>query len=210
MSTSSQTKWRIAAEEVSGCNCAWGCPCQFLALPTHGRCESLAAWEIKEGYFGGTRLDGVRFARIFWWPGPISDANGTRQLIIDEKATPEQREALIAIESGTQGGTFFEIFAVVCPNVIETVIAPMIFEADREKRQGRVSIQGIGELQTEPIKNPMTGDEHRARIVLPNGFHFKEAEVANVVAMRVQSAKPLIFEDKDTYAQLDAVEWSNV
>ncbi len=68
MSTSSQTKWRIAAEEASGCNCDWGCPCQFLALPTHGRCESLAAWQIREGYFGTTRLDGIRFARIFWCP----------------------------------------------------------------------------------------------------------------------------------------------
>ena len=49
MSTSTQTKWRIAAEEVSSCNCDWGCPCQFFALPTHGRCESLAGWEIREG-----------------------------------------------------------------------------------------------------------------------------------------------------------------
>ncbi len=56
----------------------------------------------------------------------------------------------------------------------------------------------------------MTGDEHRARIVLPNGFHFKEAEVANAVSMRVQSGKPLIFESKDTYAQLNTIEWSNL
>ena len=209
MSTSTQTKWRIAGDEVSSCNCDWGCPCQFLALPTHGRCESLGGWQIREGYFGTTRLDGVRFARIFWWPGAIFDANGTRQLIIDEQATPEQREALIAIESGTQGGTFFEIFAAVCPNMLETVIAPITFESDRERRQGRVFIPEIGELKTEPIKNPVTGDEHRARIVLPNGFHFTEAEVANTVAMHVKSAKPLVFENKDTYAQLNAVEWSN-
>jgi hypothetical protein len=138
-------------------------------------------------------FDGVRYARIFWWPGPIQDANGSRQLIIDEQASPEQREALITLESGTHGGAFFEIFAAVCPNIIETVIAPITFESDREKRRARVYIPEIGELQTEPIKNPMTGDEHRARIVLPDGFHFKEAEVANVVSMRVRSAKPLIF-----------------
>src|SRR5690242_10480914 len=39
MSTPAKTPWRIAGEEAGGCNCAWGCPCQFNALPTHGRCE---------------------------------------------------------------------------------------------------------------------------------------------------------------------------
>ena len=209
MSTSTQTKWRIAAEEVSSCNCDWGCPCQFFALPTHGRCESLAGWEIRDGYFGTTLLNGVRFARVFWWPGAIQEANGSRQLIIDEQATMEQREALIAIESGAQGGTFFEIFAAVCPNKLETMVAPITFESNRERRQGRVYIPEIGELKTEPIKNPMSGGEHRARIVLPDGFHFKEAEVANTVAMHVKSTKPLVFENKDTYAQLNTVEWSN-
>lgn len=60
-------------------------------------------------------------------PGPIQDANGSRQLIIDEQTTPEQQEALITLESGTHGGTFFEIFAAVCPNTIEAVIAPINF-----------------------------------------------------------------------------------
>ncbi|MEO6000516.1 MAG: DUF1326 domain-containing protein [Chitinophagaceae bacterium] len=209
MSNSSQTKWRIAGEEAASCNCAWGCPCQFNALPTHGRCEALAGWQIQEGYFGTTRLDGVRFARIYWWPGAVHEANGTRQLIIDEQATIEQREALIAIESGTQGGTFNEIFATVCPNTIETMIVPITFESDREKRQARVYIPEIGELRTEPIKNPVTGEEHRARIVLPNGFEYTEAEVANTVAMHVKSTAPLIFENEGTYAQLNAFDWSN-
>lgn len=31
----------------------------------------------------------------------------------------------------------------------------------------------------EPIKNPVTGEEHRARIVLPGDFGLKEAEMVN-------------------------------
>ncbi len=209
MSTSSQTKWHISGEEAASCNCAWGCPCQFNALPTHGRCEALAGWQIREGHFGSTRLDGVRFARIFWWPGPVHEGNGIRQLVIDEQATQEQRDALIAIESGTQGGAYNEIFAAVCPNLIETVVAPITFESDREKRQAHVYIPEIGELRTEPIKNPVTGEEHRARIALPNGFEYKEAEVGNTVEMHVKSTQPLVFENKGTYAQLNAFDWSN-
>ena len=75
-----------------------------------------------------TRLDGVRFARILWWPGPVHEGNGTRQTIIDVAATPEQRAALIAMDRGDQGGTFFEIFAAVCPNLLEPAFANIALE----------------------------------------------------------------------------------
>ncbi len=204
-----KTDWRIAGEEAVNCNCAWGCPCQFNALPTYGRCEAIAGWQIQEGYFGNTRLDGIRYARIFSWPGPIPEGNGTRQLIIDERATPEQRDALIALESGEQGGTYFEIFAAVCPNVLETLFAPISLEIDREQRQATLHISGVGESRTEPMKNPVTGEEHRARIVLPNGFEYKEAEMANTAHVRVQSDEKVAFKHENTYAQLNAFDWSN-
>ena len=209
MSTPAKTLWRIAGEEAGGCNCAWGCPCQFNALPTHVRCEGFVGFQIQEGYFRTTPLDGVRFARIFWWPGPIHEGNGTRQLVIDEQTTPDQRTALLAMESGTHGGAIFEIFAAVCPNVLAPMFAPITFQSDRERRQALVHIPGLGEIRTEPIKNPVTGEEHRARIVLPNGFEYKEAEMGNAVLLRVQSGTPLVFEHANTYAQLNAFDWSN-
>jgi hypothetical protein len=204
-----KTDWHIAGEEVGNCNCAWGCPCQFNADPTSGRCEALLGWQIQEGYFGDTQLEGVRFARIYSWPGSIPEGNGTRQLIIDEQATPEQREALIALESGEQGGAYFEIFAAVCPNVLETIYAPISLEIDRERRQATLYIPGVGESRTEPIKNPVTGEDHRAKIVLPNGFEYKEAEMGNTAYMHVQSDDRVAFEHENTYAQLNAFDWSN-
>ena len=72
-----------------------------------------------------------------------------------------------------------------------------------------MTVQGIGELRVGPITNPVTGEEHRARIVLPQGFEFKEAEVANSELLRVQAAAPLVFENSGTYAQLNEFDWSN-
>ena len=210
METAARTKtaWRIVGEETGSCNCAWGCPCQFNALPTHGRCEALVGLQIRDGYFGDTRLDGVRFASILSWPGPIHEGNGTRQLILDEGATQEQRDALISMTSGTQGGTVFEIFAAVCPNVLEPIIAPISLESDRERRQATLHIPEIGGFRIEPIKNPVTGEKHRARIVLPNGFEYQEAEMGNTVYVRVQSDE-VAFEHENSYAQLNEFEWSN-
>jgi hypothetical protein len=201
-------KWRIAGEEVVSCNCAWGCPCQFNALPTHGRCEAVAAWEIHDGYFGDTRLDGIRFARVYSWPGAVHQGNGTRLNIIDENATAEQRGVLLALESGAQGGLYFEIYAAVCPNVLETIFAPITIEADRERRRGTVVIRNVLESHIEPIRNPATGDEHRARIVLPDGFEYREAENANTVSLEV-TAHGVAMRHANTYAQLNAFDWSN-
>ena len=209
--TTADTKvaWHIAGEEVVSCNCAWGCPCQFNGIPTHGRCEALLAWDIREGHFGDTSLDGVRFARIYSWPGPIHEGNGTRLLVMDERTTPEQREALVALESGLQGYPYFEIFAAVCPTALEPVVAPIEVETDREQRQARINIPGVGDAHIEPIKNPVTGMEHRARIDLPDGFEYKQAEMGNSVSWKVTADERLMMDHQNTYAQLSHFDWSS-
>jgi hypothetical protein len=209
MSEPTNIKWRIAGEGVESCNCSWGCPCQFNALPTTGQCEAFLVGRIGHGYFGDTRFDGVVFSRIFWWPGAIHEGNGVRRMIIDEQATKEQREALIALDSGQHGGPYWKIFGAVCPNVVEPIVAPISLNVDREKRRATIRIPDLIESDVEPIKNPATGEEHRARIVLPNGFHYKEAEMGNTVHCRVSAGDKLTFELNNTYAQLNAFDWSN-
>jgi hypothetical protein len=164
MSEPAKIKWPIAGEEVANCNCSWGCPCQFNARPTTEDCEALIAFQISDGYFGNTRLD---------------------------------------------GGPYWEIFAAICPNLIDPLFAPITLEIDREKRRATIRISGAAESEVEPIKNPVTGEEHRARIVLPDGFEFKEADMGNTVHCRVGGGDKLSYEFKNTYARLNAFDWSN-
>jgi hypothetical protein len=209
MESSTKLNWRMAGEEVASCNCAWGCPCQFNALPTTGHCEAVIGYEIRAGEYGATRLDGLRFAQIVRWPGAIHEGNGTRQWIIDEQASPEQREALAAIQSGKEGGTYFEIMASVCPYTLDPAFAAIELRVDRERRTGALRISGLAECDIESIKNPVTGEEHRARIELPNGFEYKKAEMASVARLEVTAPEPLVMRHKNTYAQLNEFDWSN-
>ena len=73
-------------------------------------------------------------------------------MIIDERATKEQRNALIAIESGQHGGLIWEISMAVAPNPLETLFTPITFKVDRDKRRATIRIPGIGETNVEPIK----------------------------------------------------------
>jgi hypothetical protein len=202
------TPWRIIGDETGTCNCAWGCPCQFNALPTYGRCEALVAVRIREGHYGATKLDGLIYAQAYWWPGAVHEGMGMVQLAIDERATQDQRTALLNITSGKEGCTLFEIFASVVTKTLDPIYVPIELTTDRDKRVAHLRVPGLGEFRVEPIRNPVTGEEHRALITLPNGFEFKEAEMGNCVENYAKLDDKVI-SNKNSYAQFAAVDWSN-
>jgi hypothetical protein len=63
--------------------------------------------------------------------------------------------------------------------MLDPVFAPIEFKFDYAKRRARLSVPGILESDVEPIKNPVTGAEHRIQVVMPEGFEHHEAEVAH-------------------------------
>ncbi len=174
--------WSIKGPHFLNCNCDYGCPCQFVALPTHGNCEALAAWRIDEGHFGDTRLDGLCTINTWAWPGAIHQGNGTMQSIIDERADDAQRAALAAImqgEGADPGSTMLQIYRAMCSTYHDPIFKPIEMTLDMEARSASLSIPGLVETSVEPLKNPVTGAEHRARIDLPMGKEFRIAEVAS-------------------------------
>ena len=174
--------WRIRGPEISNCNCDWGCPCQFNALPTKGDCRAMTAMTIADGHFGETSLDGAKSVGIFAWPKAIPDGGGAAFVVVDSAASLAHREAILTILSGGEtepGATIFNVFSTVIDHMHEPVFLPITFEADIERRQGRVVVGGVIDTAVEPIRNPVTGDEHRARVNLPNGFEYKVAEFAS-------------------------------
>ncbi len=175
------TKWSMKGKHLKNCNCAFGCPCDFNARPTYGPCEGMSGMEIDAGYFGDTRLDGLRWACTYNWPGALHEGNGTIQAVIDERADKAQREALLTILSGREqvDGTFFQIISMIVTNVLPPQFLPIEFAFDLENRTARMAAPGMFETTSEPIKNPVTGDPHRILVNIPNGFEYREAEIAS-------------------------------
>jgi hypothetical protein len=176
------TEWFVKAREFSNCNCSYGCPCQFNALPTHGNCMASIGYQIDEGRFGDVKLDGLRAAATYKWPGAVHQGNGTMQLIIDERADSKQRDALLSVMSGKETkdmATVWWVYAAMCPTKLEPLFKPIEFEVDVNARRARLVVPGVVETIGEPIRNPVTGAEHRARIDLPNGFEYRLGEVAS-------------------------------
>jgi len=185
--------WSIKGPEIANCNCAYGCPCQFNALPTSGNCRAYTAMRIDKGHFGKVKLDGLNWVLVLSWPGPVHLGNGTCQAIIDERATPEQREALAKIIYGKEaapGSSMLQVFNSTMSKVLDPVYKPIQISIDIDKRKAKVNVPGLVEAAVEPIKNPITGAEHRAVVELPNGFEFTKAEFASGTA-KVTGGVPL-------------------
>jgi hypothetical protein len=203
------TPWEIKGRELINCNCAYGCPCQFNALPTKGFCEAMGAIAVDQGRHGDVRLDGLKLGVIFQWPGAIHEGKGKCQPIVDAKADPQQREALLKIMSGQDTepfATMFAVFASTLDKVFDPIFTAIDFDVDVEARRGKVRAEGVFELSGEPIRNPVTGAEHRARIDLPHGFEYEIAEVGSASS---RSRGNLAVELKNSYAQFAHLHLNN-
>ena len=173
--------WKIKTRRLASCSCDYGCPCEFSAPPTRLPCEGVEAFEIVEGHFGDVPLKGLRVAGVYQWPGPVHHGNGTYQVVIDERANDAQHDALFAILSGEKQEltTGFNIYGSTISHEPGSIFAPIEFELDLDGQRGRVVVPDVLEASREPIRNRVTGDAQRAVIKLPNGFEFREAEMAS-------------------------------
>jgi hypothetical protein len=194
-------KWTIKAREFVNCNCAYGCPCQFNGLPTHGDCQAVAAMQIDQGYHGDTKLDGLRFVGIFRWPGAIHEGKGEAAVVIDERANEAQRNALLRILTGQDtepGATIFQVFSTTFEKLHDPIFAPIDFTVDIDGRKSRLLVRGVADGRGEPIKNPVTGAEFRGRIDLPDSFEYTLAEMGRGWTT---ITKPMAITLADSYGQ---------
>jgi hypothetical protein len=198
------TDWRLEGEWIKNCSCAFGCPCDFNARPTNGWCKGLLGMRITKGHFEGTKLDGLIFAVTVDFPGPLHEGNGAAQPIIDERATPEQREALFNILSGKNSaeGTLFHIFSLIVTTMHDPLFVPFEFSFDKDGRVARLVAKGVLETDVEPIKNPVTGALHRIQVNMPEGFEHLSAEVASA---NIRSTGALKFDTTGSHSSLATV-----
>lgn len=196
------TYWEFKGRELVNCTCDFGCACQFNGLPDKGHCQAVAGIQIDEGHHGDTRLDGLRIAAIYKWPGAVHEGNGEALPFVDRNADEKQREALLRIMVGQDTepfATMLAVYASTVTNLHEPVFADIEFEVDVDARRGRLSIPGYVEMSGEPIRNKVSGEETRGQIVLPNGFEYELAEIGS--ASSRTTGGPMQVDFRDTYGQ---------
>ena len=170
--------WTMETEYVQTCNCAYGCPCNFNALPTTGSCEALNGFHVVKGAYNGTKLDGATFALGAWWPKAIHEGNGVGRYYVDPSVSAGQRKALEEIFAGRAGGGVWEIFPRTWSKYLPTKVAKVTWKF--KGYDSSFSVDGVGAAECGHIKNPVTGADFQGDIVLPGGINWKHAHVVGI------------------------------
>jgi hypothetical protein len=125
--------------------------------------QAVLAWKVTEGSWKGVKLDGLSVAAAVVGTTTFSqdDAKAARSvLVVDEKATPAQHDALIAMAKALGGDRLQNVVAVRTSGLIVTVEAdPGTPEADAHKGHGGMpraphalfSAPGLAEILTRPL-----------------------------------------------------------
>ena len=131
--------WRIEGQYMETCNCSFICPCigsNLTATPTEGDCKAAVAMRIDSGEKDGVKLGGLSFIVLLHSPKAMAEGDITVGLIIDERASDQQAEAITAIATGAAGGPMGALGPLV-GRMAGVERRPIRFEMDGLKRSVR-------------------------------------------------------------------------
>ena len=94
--------YALQGQYYESCACKVSCPCAAnRTLPTEGHCDAVSLFHIEKGNVGATKLDGLNMALVLRSPQGKKTLDALTEgemdlftLYFDEKASPEQRDAL--------------------------------------------------------------------------------------------------------------------
>ena len=160
-----EKKYSLKGQLLSGCNCDWGCPCNFEVAPTYGNCEGVYFWHVETGHYDGVVLDDTNFGQFGLFPEAIHLGNGTGLYVIDDKLSPGQRTVVETILTEVPP---FGVFHDLTTNFLGFKYLP--FDLKLDGINSGLKISGALELKLAPMKNPVTGEDELATLTKPTGF----------------------------------------
>lgn len=173
--------WHLEGNVLIACNCDWGCPCNVNGRPTHGDCEGGWLWSIDSGSVDGVDLQGRAVGVFADWPGAIHEGGGRASAYIDDGADHDQAAALTRVVRGEIGGPwaiFINTYELDGPH-------SAAFAVDVDGFASTATVEGVAELEMQPISNPVTGVEIHPELALPEGLITNRAGLAASKVFRV-------------------------
>ncbi|MEO5699321.1 MAG: DUF1326 domain-containing protein [Casimicrobiaceae bacterium] len=132
------------------CDCRTLCPCWVGEDPDNGTCKGTLAWHFDKGDIDGVDVSGLTFGALCDIPGNVLDGKWRIVAYMDERASPEQQEAILGVWTGKKGGPVAELAKLV-GEVTAVERVKMVFEVREGK--GHVRFGDAVEAELEPFRN---------------------------------------------------------
>lgn len=156
------------------CSCDFLCPCAtgFHHQPTKGYCNFALAYQIGSGSYGDVSLDGRSFLVVGRTPTAMASGDWSVGLIVDDKASPEQVDALVKIASGAEGGPMAGLaplisnFMGVEQHPIEIHVDAMSSSAKAGDLVDEANVGAAGMNESQPMFLENVGHPSNSRLAL--------------------------------------------
>ncbi|MGZ5301589.1 MAG: DUF1326 domain-containing protein, partial [Actinomycetota bacterium] len=130
----------VEGDYFETCQCDVSCPCIWLKPADKEACDVMLAWHVTNGEKDGVDLSGMNAVMAVHSPKQMTDGGWKVALYLDDRATPEQSEALGAVFSGGAGGHL----AALGPLIGEVAgVAPAAITFDRSNGSLRAEVAGV-------------------------------------------------------------------
>jgi hypothetical protein len=144
--------YQLEGTLLEACSCGVLCPCWIGEDPDGGECFAFVAYHFSSGQVNGVDISGLSFVNVVHIPGNVLTPKSWRVVVVvDDRATPEQREALIGLFKGDFGGPLADLAGLVGEiRGVETM--PIRHEIIGGK--GVLTIGDILEAELTPYRGP--------------------------------------------------------
>ncbi|HET7128161.1 MAG TPA: DUF1326 domain-containing protein [Gaiellaceae bacterium] len=98
--------WSLRGSYVETCSCDLICPCNatFDHGATYDYCRVVLVFSIKDGEIEGTDVSGLHVVAIADTPKVMTEGNWKLGVFVDERASDDQMNKLVAVFGGQMGG----------------------------------------------------------------------------------------------------------
>jgi hypothetical protein len=150
----SPMSYEVEGDLLEVCNCDILCPCWVGEDPDNGTCDSVMGYNVRSGSIEGVDVSGRTVVFLVHIPGNVMAGNWKVALLVDDKASDQQADALVNAFSGKLGGPLADTAALVGEVV---AVEPAAITFDVKEGKGTLKIDGITECLMEPYRGP-TGE----------------------------------------------------
>jgi hypothetical protein len=105
--------YQIEGSLLEVCSCDVLCPCWIGEDPDQGTCDAVVAYHFDKGTIDGVDVSGLSMVGVAHIPGNVLEGNWRQLVYIDETASDEQADAILAAFSGKLGGPLADLAELV-------------------------------------------------------------------------------------------------
>jgi len=138
--------YKVEGRLLEACSCNAPCPCWIGDDPDLGHCDALVAYHYDKGHISGLDVAGLTLALVTHIPGNVLAGDWQVAVHVDSKASPQQKEAILAAHTGQLGGPLADL-APLIGNVMGVYDTPVEFDIVKGKGTIRVGDVVTAEMQ---------------------------------------------------------------